>query len=356
MTPRGDGSFEWLRERLPQLQRAAGKDDRDLVWVDQARTIAVSRDVEGRLELFLPGPPLAASVKGVADSLSHQQWWFEDGGGLDANRVQFSGAPHFDGVVAFLCAELMENGASFNLAGAFAKTEPALALALARAALGSQVLVGLAGELLVLDGLTSRGGRLARSATMRGWAGSVPSARDFRLGTTGVEVKTTSGTSSKHHVQGLHQVELGHADGGEPETALWLLSLGVRWTDPDQGGTTIPALVESISSRLEADDRETFKDQLLQYGGDVGSGYRHDRDRFVATYARPFTTRFERLYDMGDVRIRLPHRGDLETFCDLDIDSLSFRIDLPSRVQGDINPVSGWQPILARLGGALEVP
>ncbi|GGO72170.1 PD-(D/E)XK motif protein [Nocardioides deserti] len=355
MTPRGDGSFEWLRERLPTLQAAASADDRDLVWVDESRTVAVSRDTEGRLELFLPGPPLASALKPVADSLSHHQWWFDDGGTLDASRLQFAEAPHFDGVVSFLCAELMRNGAATDLPQAFSRTEPAIALALARAALGSEVLVGLAGELLLIDGLTrvAAGGE-ERRAVISGWAGSVPSSRDFRLGTTGIEVKTTSGTSSKHHVQGLHQVEVGHADGGEVETGLYLLSIGLRWTDAAEGGTTIPSLVEAISNRLEADDREAFHQRLTQYGGDAGSGYRHDRDKFVATYARPFTTRFERLYDMGDPRIRLPRRGDLETFSDLDIDSLSFRVDLPGRVRGDLNPVVGWQAILARLHGSVD--
>jgi hypothetical protein len=354
MTERGDGLFEWLRERLPGLQAAASADDRDLVWVDESRTLAVSRDAEGRLELFLPGPPLTSALKPVADSMSHHQWWFHDGGDLDANRLQFAGAPHFDGVVSFLCAELMENGAATDLSQAFSRTEPAIALALARAALGSEVLVGLAGELLLIDGLTTVAtGGDQRRAIMSGWAGSVPSSRDFRLGTTGVEVKTTSGTTSKHHVQGLHQVEVGHADGGEVETGLHLLSIGLRWTDPAEGGSTIPSLVEAISGRLDADDKAMFHQRLMQYGGDAGSGYRHDRDKFVTTYSRPFTTRFERLYDMGDPRIRLPRRGDLETFSDLDIDSLSFRIDLPGCVRGDLNPVAGWQAILARLHRAL---
>lgn len=355
MTPRGDGSFEWLRTRLPDLPRSRGENDRDLLWVDEARTLAVSRDADGRLELFLPGPPLPSSIKTVADSLSHDQWWFQEGGSLSSNRLHFAAAPHFDGVVAFLCAELLEHGASQDLPDAFARTEPAIALALSRAALGSEVLVGLAGELLFMEGLT----RVAasdeeRRAVISGWAGSVPSSRDFRLGTVGVEVKTTSGTASKHHVQGLHQVEVGHADGGEVETALFLLSLGIRWTDPEEGGSTIPSLVEKISSRMDADDRDSFYLRLAQYGGDAGTGYRHERDRFTATYSRPFTTRFERLYDMGDPSIRLPRRGDLETYSDLDIDSLSFRVDLPARVKGDINPISGWRALLSRLSEALS--
>lgn len=356
MTRRGDGSFEWLREQLPRLDSAKGPRDRDLVWVNRERTVAVGRDEDGRLEMFLPGPPLIPSVKAVADSMSHQEWSLEGGGNLEANRLQLGGESHFDGVVSFLCAELLENGAHADLPGAFARTEPSIALALSRAALGTEVIVGLAGELLVLEGLTRDFDAAQCGVITDGWLGSMPSSRDFRLGTTGVEVKTTSGTTSKHHVQGLHQVEVGHADGGEIETGLWLLSLGIRWTARDEGGITVPSLVETVSGRLSADARATFHQRLLQYGGDAGSGYRHDRDRFVATYSRPFLARFERLYDMGDPLVRLPRRGDLETYTELDLDSLSFRVDLPNRVRGDINPVSGWQRILLRMRGALQKP
>ena len=105
MAQQGDGSFEWLRERLPGLAWAPDENSRGLIWVDAARSVAVSRDSEGRLEIFLPGSPVSATVKTVADSLSHHEWWFADGGRLAASRLQFAAAPHFDGVVAFLCAE-----------------------------------------------------------------------------------------------------------------------------------------------------------------------------------------------------------------------------------------------------------
>ncbi|GAA2147014.1 hypothetical protein GCM10009844_23790 [Nocardioides koreensis] len=351
MAQQGDGSFEWLKEQLRGLDSAAAEDARDLVWADESHSVGVSRDPQGRLEIFLPGTPLRATIKAVSDSLSHHQWWFADGGVIEASKLQFPGAPHFDGVVAFLCAELLENGASSDLQIAFARTEQSIALALTRAALGSEILVGLAGELTLLDGLLSNVEPPQRWQVLDGWAGSMPSSRDFQLGATGVEVKTTNGSSSTHHIQGLHQVEVGYADGGEVETSLFLLSLGIRWTDPGEGGDTIPVLVERIAQNLEVDDRELFHQRLLQYGGDTGSGYRHDRDKFVASYARPFTIRFERLYDMTDPRIRLPKRGDLSTFTDLDVDSLSFRVALPQQVRGDINPTTGWSTVLDRLIG-----
>lgn len=350
---RGDGSFEWLRERLPALAPAAGDDQRNLLWVDAARTLAVSRDAVGRLEMFIPGPEVAASIRAVRDSLSHQSWWLSNGDQLDANRIQFPSAPFLDGVVAFLCAELLENGASTDLAGSFERSEPAIAIALDRAALGNEVLVGLVGELLLMEALTRHVPDEA-DVVVAAWAGSVPSARDFRLGSTGVEVKATTGTASKHHVQGLHQIEPGYADGGAPETSLRILSLGIRWVEAGDGGTTIPDLVDRVLARLSPDETDLFLMRLGQYGGDAGSGYQHSRDRFRTTYSRPFTTRFERLYDMGDPTIRLPRRGDLETFGELDIDSLSFRVDLPAQVRGDLNPVTGWAGILRALAQTMH--
>lgn len=350
------GSFEWLRERLPGIPPAETESERELTWLDGSRAMAVARDTGGHLELFLPGPALTATVKSVADSLSHTTWWLKEGKPLEANRLQFAAAPHFDGVVAFLCAELIENGADTDLPGAFASSEPAIALALSRAALGNEVLVGLAGELFLIEGLTGAVPAGSADRVVAAWSGSVPSSRDFRFGTTGIEVKTTTGTGSKHHVQGLHQIEVGHADEGAPETGLFILSLGIKWSGADESGTSIPTMVDRIVARLAPDVAQSFLKRLAQYGGDAGSGYDHERDRYVATYARPFRTRFERLYDMGDPSIRLPRSGDLETFEHLDKGSLSFRIDLPRQVRGDVNPVSQWTEILGELQTAMDTP
>jgi len=103
----GNGSFEWLRERLTNLPPAEAEHERELVWVNAGRTLAVSRDPAGHLEIFLPGPQLRADLKLVADGLSYHTWRFRNGDGMEANRLQFTSADHFDVVVSFLCAELL---------------------------------------------------------------------------------------------------------------------------------------------------------------------------------------------------------------------------------------------------------
>lgn len=335
------GSFEWLRERLPDLPRATSPQARELEWIDVEHRLAVARDDRGRLELFLTGARLVASAKIVRDALHHQTWQMADGSVLDANRLVLPSADHYDGVAAFLCAELFENGFANDRERAFRLTEPAIALTLRRASLGNEVVLGLAGELYFLDYLGSRAAPAAQEDLVLAWAGSSPSARDFQFGHVGVEVKTTAGLSSTHHVQGVHQIEPGGSVGGAHETHLYLLSLGVQWLRPeDEGGDAIPRLVDRLLGRLDADLRKPFLARILQYGGDAGVGYDHERDRDLPLFTGRFALRFERLYDMSDPRIRLPRTSDLEAFTDLDVSSVAFRIALRDQVRGDVNPVS----------------
>ena len=90
-----------------------------------------------------------------------------------------------------------------------------------------------------------------RATVLGSWAGSAPSARDFQLGSVGVEVKTTQGASSVHHIEGVHQVELGHSNQGVAETALFLLSLGIGWVASEDEGHSLPELVDSILTSFE---------------------------------------------------------------------------------------------------------
>ena len=234
---------------------------------------------------------------------------------ISANRSCFQ-RTHFDSVAAFICAELLANGANTGLAQAFIQTEPVIAMALKRARTGSEVVLGLAGELVAIEALT-RGGEGAPAArVVRSWAGADRSARDIQLGHVGIEVKTTTGVTSTHHVQGFHQVEFGHGVGGVAETHLFLFSLGVRWLQPEPGvGETIPELVETILARLPQPDGAWFLECLKRYGNDEATGYDHSAQNGSSAFARPFTLTFERLYDLRDPQVRIIRRSDVETQC-----------------------------------------
>lgn len=348
--------FEALRQQIEQLRPALDASDRTLVWADPAHSVGVARDPHGRLEIFVVGGPLDAVDRLIAENLDHRVWTTGSGTPLPANRLVLPAADHFDGVAAFVCSELISNGVSDSVAAAFRRSEPVIALALRRAALGNQVLVGLAGELFVLarlvDAWPDRAGQV-----VAGWFGSRPSSRDLQLGPIGIEIKTTTQSESVHHIQGLHQVELGVSVDDEPETHLFLLSVGIEWLpDGATSGFRIPELVERIAGSLpDSAHRDEFLDRVHQYGGDVAVGYDHRSQQASQRYRRPFHTRFERLYDLADDRLHLLLNADVAHATNVDAASISYRIHLPTKVRGDVNPAAGAAAIVATLGRLIGV-
>ncbi|MBU5423415.1 PD-(D/E)XK motif protein [Cellulomonas hominis] len=341
-------SYEWLREKIAGMPAATTGEARDLVWADGAKTLGVSRDEHGRVEIFLVGEPLVPRDRLVAENLVHNVWSTRSGGQLAASRLVLPSTRQLDGFAAFVCAELVENGLEHDRDSAFAQCEPVISMALRRAGISDQSFVGLAGELSVLAALIAAAAD--PSAVVACWAGSVPSSRDFQLGPVGVEVKTTTGSQSEHHIQGRHQVELGKSVGGAPETHLFLLSVGIRWQTVGSAGRTIPDLVEAVLGRLpEADDAVAFLDKVRQYGGDASVGYDHMKHAQNARFQQPFQLVFERLYDLTDDRIHLLRSPQIEQAKHVDADSVSFRVRLPTRVQGDINPTVGMSRVVSRL-------
>lgn len=350
-------SFEWLRDRVGRLEPAVGPQSRDVVWVDESHAVAVARDHRGQLEVFVVGDQLVPHVPAVRECLEYQRWATTSGEELNANRVVLPSAPHFDAVTALICVELIDNGLHSDPQAAFGRTEPVIALALRRAAMGHEALLGLAGELVFLSALTRAASPLAASALVEGWKGSRPSTRDFQLGPVGVEVKTTTGPASEHYIHGVRQVELGVPVDGVPETSLFLMSLGIRWLDGSSAGFRIPELVDSVLSQLpDASAAERFLTEVRQYGGDVALGYDHEVHRTASRFRRPFEVRFERLYDMTDDAIQVLRSSDLDGLVHLEQNSVTFRVSLPVQVRGDINPVTGMAAIVGRVLAKAGIP
>ncbi|KQY22906.1 hypothetical protein ASD16_09855 [Cellulomonas sp. Root485] len=351
-------SFEWLRNEVGSLEAAPDRNSRTILWADAAWSLAVARDHRGRLELFVVGDELVPTVTIVRDALEYQQWTTSAGVPLAANRFVFPNAPHFDGVAAFVCSELIENGLYSDLPAAFRRTEPALALALRRASLGNEVLLGLAGELVALQALLRAAAPGSAVPILEAWAGSAPSSRDFQLGPVGVEVKTTTGPTSQHHINGVHQIELGFPVGGVQETSIFLLSLGLRWLEEDaNGGTSVPQLVESIVARVVDDQiRDDFLARVRQYGGDASLGYDHSEHCHLPRFKRPFEVRFERLYDMADDAIRVLRSSNIEGLDHVRQDSVTFQVTLPRHVRGDRNPTTGMPRIAEKVLALSKTP
>lgn len=338
-------TYERLREQVAALKRAPDAGNRQLLWLEVG-VLAVARNEVGRVEVFVVGAePLVATTGSVSDLLAHQVWTSAQGE-VAATRVVLPGGDHFDPVAALVCIELVENGLADDSQAAFSAVEPLLALALTRESVGNEVVNGLIGELCLLRRLLVGVVETKRSEVLASWAGSTPSARDFQLGTVGVEVKTTQGSASRHQVSGFHQVELGSSNGGVPETDLFLLSLGLEWLETTGPGTTLPELVDDVVGLLVPEDRPGFLARLKQYGGDASIGYDHENDKSKIRYSRRFQLRFERLYDLADDLIRLLRTEHVIGYTHVELASVTFRVSFDSKIRGDLNPRTGWTEIV----------
>lgn len=340
-------TFEALRTALKAAAPAPSAHERRISWVGGGRRLAFARDHKGRLEVFLLGEPLDARERTVRERLVHDTWHPVDGEPLAASRLRLPDDDHHDAIATTILLELLDKGYEHDGDEAFRLTEPLIALALDSARTENAVLTGLAGELSTLASMV-RLHPAAAETYLDAWQGWSRSSRDFQLGSAGIEVKTSTTSASRHHVQGWYQVECGVAADGVPETDLYLLSIGIQWLSVDSRGATIESLVMEICSALPAGRRPGFLESVRGYCGG-GFVIEEDGSAGQTSLRRPFISTYERLYDLRDERIRLPRSADFAGFTDLVSDSVSFEIELPERVRGDRNPVVGMALALSAL-------
>ncbi|MGH9197657.1 MAG: PD-(D/E)XK motif protein, partial [Acidimicrobiia bacterium] len=320
--------------------------------------LGVSRDGQGRVEIFILGAALSCSRSTVAANVSYNEWERADAGRFTANRLVLPAQPHFDAVAAFLCAHLLENGLADDVRGAFLRTEPVIEMVFERSRVLGDTLVGLVGELLVLRALVTMAPSRATQA-IDGWSGHIRSSRDFQLHNVGVEVKTTRGATSRHQVSGVRQVEVGRGVDGTDESYLYLASIGIEPVPDSEVGDnswTLPSLVDNIIDQLRESTRDPNEDivgrllvHIRDYGEGQGEPYDHREAHDRIAFSQPWRTKFARFYDMTDDKIDLPKTADLDVFSMLDSHSVEFVVRLPAQVDGDLNPIAGL------LAGARQV-
>src|SRR3954468_10852536 len=105
------------------LPRSSSEDDRHIEWCVEEGVIGLGRTPKGRIELFLEWPRREPRLRRVREAIEYQRWFRAGGAQLLANRIRLPSAGHFEQVAAFLCTELLRNGATADLPGAFADTE-----------------------------------------------------------------------------------------------------------------------------------------------------------------------------------------------------------------------------------------
>lgn len=328
--------------------------ERDVRWATQAGVVGVARAHDGKIEIFLRGGPLIAVSGTIREVLEHQTWFRRAGlPAVEASRLLLPAAGHFDQIAAFLCTELLRNGADSDLAAAFRRTESIIELAIRRLRLSDQVLIGLAGELLLLDAICQRANSNQVGTVVSGWDGWKESGRDFALGGIGVEVKATTRPTSTHKVQGVHQVErFDGEDGGDREDMMFLVSIGLIWENREEA-FSVPSLVDSILRRLDdvgtRDAVETFLTHVREYGAASDVGYDHKTMSTDLRFTRTFVPRFVRGYDMTDTQIEVLRSRDIVPHRHVASASVTFRIELPDRVSGDLNPIWGLHEVAAAI-------
>lgn len=339
-------TYESVLDLIASVPIASSVGVRDIKWVTGAHVVGVSRDHMGQVEVFLRGAELNPLSKVVGEAIEFRAWHRDQAPPFEANRLLLPSLGHFDPVAAFICTELLRGGADVSLRQAFAQTEPIIELAIERLRLSSEAILGLAGELLLIDALCRQADDHKVAPIIGSWDGWKKSSRDFSWGSTGVEVKTTTRSVSSHPVEGIHQVERSAgSDGGAQEDRLFLVSIGLRSAEPEGDAFTIPQLVDRIIARIEGAGAgqpvvDIFLTHVAEYGANLGGGYQHGAQVPDPTYTTPLLTNFFRAYDMADTAVEVLRRDDVAVRHHVDINSLKFRVELPITA-GPGNPIGG---------------
>jgi hypothetical protein len=340
-----DLHFEELRADLVALAVPQGQ-ARKMLWL--AQPLGVGRTPSGDFELFIRGVEVTASSSLVRRHLQHGSWRPEKGGEpFSASRIVLPAAPHFASVAALIAIELLRAGiaAAQGPQGAFNDVEPIIEMAIRRGALPENVIVGLIGELTLLRHLLLMVADNPAEAMRKieYWQGWQEGGRDFRIGDSAIEVKTTQTRISSHEFSGLHQLEPILLPSGRLER-LHIFSIGL--VASTSVGETLPEIVDSIIGLMGLAVGPEVVDEILRrismYGSLSGAGYSHEAMRDWGVYGTRYAHGFPpRLYRLDDPAMRLLDRELLaQTF--VQPQGLAFTVHFPDQVS-PFNPVPNWE-------------
>lgn len=348
-------SYEKVLEQIKAVPAGVIGNDRSITWLTDAQVVGLARNDRGHLELFLAGDQLKPRTSTVKSAIQYHSWHRDTPPLLSANRILLPAFGYFDQVGAFIAAELLREKADADLERAFAITEPLIELAIKRLEISENAILGLVGELLLLDALCRRTDDVHVGPLVQGWDGWRRSARDLTWQGIGVEIKTTTRSTSSHAIHGVHQIEPAPATDDAPgEARMLLVSVGLRQADPNVPALSVPFLVESIVARLTVSGTSGMVDEFLKrvamYGSESGIGYEHATMAKEAPFTTPFNVTFVRGYDMADPAVEVLRRDDVVAHQHVDVQSLTFRVDLPATISLD-NPVAGVRRVAEAILG-----
>lgn len=346
-------TYEEIAYLLEGLTSPVGADQLEIEWLEAGR-LAVGRDKRERHAVILPGAPLQARDGAVASAIRSGEWLTATGT-VKGTLLQLPRGDAFRTATATIVAELFRRGIGYRpMHEVFAEVEPFVALVLRRVLLPDDFVLGLVGELLVLRelllALGERRNTVADPTAV--WQGWRQHARDFVLGASSIEVKTTGLNVSRHTMTGFEQVEPRTVDGATAES-LFIASIGLRRASVS-GQLSIASLADNVIDLLAGtvDHEEAermFVERLAQYGPEGFQGYRHPDMRDQESYSQSFTTTFvPRVYDMADENIRILRRADLaRDYSFVLAQGVRYTLELPSIIPGSIeNPRTDLQALL----------
>lgn len=308
----------------------------EVEWLIADR-LGLGRDSMARFVVVLAGGLVDATSETVKQSLMHGQWKQSSGEHIEGNALRLPHGAPFQVAATTIAIELIRRGIESRVASdVFKEVESFIELVIRRVLLPPESILGLLGELLVLDyGLAAldqipQGRRPDRCSL---WRGHTYQARDFVLNRLALEVKTTTGPSSRHHISNLDQVEARTLDGGHTEE-LYLVSVGLAEEAAGSSRFSIAQLTNRIMGRLDDAEASRFLEQLEQYGPEDCGGYKHALMADWEPYVRRYRLTFQpRIYDISDVNLRLIRRSDLQNTFVLP-EGISYSVDLPEVVPG----------------------
>lgn len=343
-------SFEQLLRLSIELPVPATDAERDVKWCDDSHVLGLSRQPSGGIELFLSGPLLRCQSPLVRRHLRYEGWARAGEDVFHANRIVFPPEEYYIPATAFLAEELLRQGVSTSLANSFAATEPLIEMMLRRLGLSEDELLGLLGELRFLEVLLASATDMReRAIALDSWRGHERGVRDFYRGDYSVEVKTTVSERSRHHINNVAQVDPRPFDANLGPEQLFLLSIGLRpciGPSNDANSFSLPSQVDSILRKLaqpnvaggQGELQVLFLEKVSSYGTSGGRGYVHDEMKHWGAYSTRWAHSFLRIYDLADPEINVLRREDIRRRSHVVFDSVSFEIDLPEHVSGDLNP------------------
>lgn len=349
-------TFEQFRLHIQDIRPSEMTDAREINWVI-SRILGFAKSRSGALEIFLPGIRIFSSSSIVQRHLDYRGWLVDQKNEkINSNRLVFPADEHFIGIVALISTELVRAGLGVSsLEDVFRRIEPVIEIALRGNSLDDEFIIGLIGELILLEGLldiVSKQPKL-QFLVLEMWRGHLSGTRDFVVGDQGIEVKTTRHDSSSHSITGLHQISLGGSTEHD-EKGLWLFSVGLaRCTS---GGQTLPEITQRILVKFSEKKSEVvfsplqnmFLKNVAAYGGNPHKGYNHvSMSKDPAYLVRYRTTFSPRLYNLLDEDVRLIRSVDLaNTF--VAEKTMKYQIDFPDAINFE-NPSASWHHSLLNI-------